>query len=63
MKFFSKSTIPVNSFFKKSLGGNTFFHKNQHKKYHRHKKHNDMDEQAHQEQTQKISPLEKRHHH
>jgi len=61
MKFFSKSTIPVNSFFKKSLGGNSYFHKNQHKKYH-HKKKHDMIEQDHQEQTPKISPLERHHH-
>jgi YHS domain-containing protein len=61
MNFFSKSAIPVNSFFKKSLGGNTYFHKNQHKK-HNHKKQHDMIEQDHQEKT-KISPLERQHHH
>ena len=56
MKYFQKSTHTSNTYFQKSKGGNTFFHKKTDKR-HRHS-HSEINQQ---EDKVKASPLERRH--
>ena len=55
MKFFQKSTNPLNNYFRKSLGGGAFFNKSHNKTRKGHHANHDEKEKV------KHSPLERHH--